>query len=515
MENGGNRKVNAIYEARLHDMSIKPNHHASGQVRERYAFCFIFVFFLHNFTQNPYNKYVSFPITGFHLKCRFIRDKYERRKYFNPDVLHRIVTVGDDSFLGNDSSDKEGFSDTGSNYSSSSAASRHPSEAARLRAENRRNRLPNSTNTSFSDTSNNKPTIVQIPPKVSNTASSVPPVQPIIDLLDFSSIPSTSSADFDPPPLPPSLQASPNLDLFKSLTVNEPSTSTSDTLASGDIFGDIYNRKTLATSSASDPFPPASTAAFATQTQEKKKMTSEEILAMFNASSSSSTVSNAPIHASMSTPNFAPNQVQSRFDFLNSIPIQNNIGSSSSSLTISHPTLHTHHSFSSSASQMGFQGSSSHSVPATYHPVNVLNQNSMSFSMTNPVSEPQYNMGYYSQSQGIASSLQQTSNLGGGMSFNAMPPVQPKVASQHFMASPPPTNVPPSIPALSSAHPNMTHSEQNHNSLMPMGGMASNFSIMGGVDSNTAAFTVMGGNITNGATKSNNASQFGALNTFR
>jgi len=37
MENGGNKKVNAIYEAKLHDTSVKPNHHASGQVRERYV----------------------------------------------------------------------------------------------------------------------------------------------------------------------------------------------------------------------------------------------------------------------------------------------------------------------------------------------------------------------------------------------------------------------------------------------------------------------------------------------
>lgn len=50
MENGGNAKVNAIFEARLQQSGVsKPTNHANGQTRERY-----------------------------------IRDKYERRKFYDP-----------------------------------------------------------------------------------------------------------------------------------------------------------------------------------------------------------------------------------------------------------------------------------------------------------------------------------------------------------------------------------------------------------------------------------------------
>jgi hypothetical protein len=46
-----------------------------------------------------------------------------------------------------------------------------------------------------------------------------------------------------------------------------------------------------------------------------------------------------------------------------------------------------------------------------------------------------------------------------------------------------------------------------------MGGLAGTFSIIGGVESSTDAFSVMGG--TNEAPKSINTSQYGALNAFR
>jgi len=52
MENGGNAKVRAIFEAKLQNPAAKPTTGASGPVRER-----------------------------------FIRDKYERRKYYDPSVL--------------------------------------------------------------------------------------------------------------------------------------------------------------------------------------------------------------------------------------------------------------------------------------------------------------------------------------------------------------------------------------------------------------------------------------------
>ena len=55
MENGGNKKVNAIFEARLGGAK-KPTTAADGPTRER-----------------------------------FIRDKYERRKYYDPSVLETYV----------------------------------------------------------------------------------------------------------------------------------------------------------------------------------------------------------------------------------------------------------------------------------------------------------------------------------------------------------------------------------------------------------------------------------------
>ena len=58
MENGGNAKVNAIFEANLHNTTIKPTVGASGPVRER-----------------------------------FIRDKYERRKYYDPNVLQNYKDI--------------------------------------------------------------------------------------------------------------------------------------------------------------------------------------------------------------------------------------------------------------------------------------------------------------------------------------------------------------------------------------------------------------------------------------
>lgn len=55
MENGGNLKVNAIFEAHLNVQ--KPSNHADGPTRER-----------------------------------FIRDKYERRKFYDPSIFQRLPT---------------------------------------------------------------------------------------------------------------------------------------------------------------------------------------------------------------------------------------------------------------------------------------------------------------------------------------------------------------------------------------------------------------------------------------
>jgi hypothetical protein len=58
MENGGNFKVNSIFEARLPSQDLKPTQIADGRTRERY-----------------------------------IRDKYERRKYFDPSGYSNVAAA--------------------------------------------------------------------------------------------------------------------------------------------------------------------------------------------------------------------------------------------------------------------------------------------------------------------------------------------------------------------------------------------------------------------------------------
>ena len=448
----------------------------------------------------------------FLLVSRFIRDKYERRKYFDAAILHRIVTLGDDSSLGTTAKDEQ-LTET----VSTGTAVRLPSEAAKLRAENRRGRLNHSasSSSSLSDSYSSKPTIVQIPPK------NAPPPAPIIDLLDFSSLPS-SPADLGPPPLPPSLQASPNLDLFKTLQVNEntllSSTTAHTTGDAPDIFGDIYNRKTALSATASNPFP--------SQEEKKKTLTSTEILAMFNPSP----VSNAPFHTSTSAPNFVAGTTQSKFDFFNSMSA-NNHNTGPSSLVLTPNPLQTQHSFPfPSAFQSGIQNvttTTSHvggiSNPTLSYPTSTFNINDAStFSMTNNLQQP--NMG-----TSMLSGMPIQPQSMGGMSFGAAMPFQ-----QNFISSQPPPNVPPPPPLLASISTNlgMPNTQQmpsysmtrgldvgNHEFQIPMGGAAGgHFSVMGGVESNPASFSVMGGsyNDTNGLDKNSSATNnLSTLNSFR
>ncbi|KAL7552800.1 hypothetical protein ACHAWF_016058 [Thalassiosira exigua] len=90
MENGGNNKVNAIFEARL--STAKPTTAASGPVRER-----------------------------------FIRDKYERRKFYDPAAFERVSQM--------EASREREEVVTGVQRRLAGSASRKPSDAARRRAE--------------------------------------------------------------------------------------------------------------------------------------------------------------------------------------------------------------------------------------------------------------------------------------------------------------------------------------------------------------------------------------------
>lgn len=158
MENGGNQKVNAIFEARLGG-ARKPTNVADGPTRER-----------------------------------FIRDKYERRKYYDPSALENYVP------------DEE---PTPSSSSRRKVNSRQPSEAARLRAESRRARGGG----------------VETAPKASAPKAAPPPAPPAaaeVDLLDFGAFDSPAPAPAAPPAAPPAPVAptSPNLDLFANMTVS-------------------------------------------------------------------------------------------------------------------------------------------------------------------------------------------------------------------------------------------------------------------------------------------------------
>jgi len=133
MEQGGNKKVNAIYESGLTNPAAKPQHGADGRARERY-----------------------------------VRDKYERRKFYNP---HKVT---DDS----DTDDEE----------SEDEVVRQPSHLAKLRATQRKSAIPvpSKLNTPYKSKKSGRKLA---PPRAPEVVLKAPEV----DLLDFSA-PVQSSA---------------------------------------------------------------------------------------------------------------------------------------------------------------------------------------------------------------------------------------------------------------------------------------------------------------------------------
>jgi len=182
MENGGNAKVNAIFEARLSSPTLKPKTHANGATRER-----------------------------------FIRDKYERRKYYDAEILRRYNTgeLGDNSSESSEEESSDSDSDTeggGGNprLNGRAAAVRAPSEAARLRAEKIRQRQEGQGR-------HRQPPAVTARRAATTAVAARRPAPPEVDLLDFGSL-STADANqpgSGPPPNPPSAAPSPTLDLFR------------------------------------------------------------------------------------------------------------------------------------------------------------------------------------------------------------------------------------------------------------------------------------------------------------
>lgn len=221
MENGGNAKVNAIFEANLDNPSAKPTAGASGPVRER-----------------------------------FIRDKYERRKYYNPIVLQNYTNTMAPS------SSSAAAPSPSSSTAVVSSARRSPSEVAKLRAQARRSKsLP------VDSWSTAKPPSSAPPP---------PQPQPEMDLLDFSA---PTVTDPGSPPKPPSAAPSPTLDMFKNMSMAMCGGGVASTTAEGEVVD--KRSQSLATSTASGSNGMNSVA----PQRESKKMTSEEILAMFHAPS--------------------------------------------------------------------------------------------------------------------------------------------------------------------------------------------------------------------------------------
>jgi hypothetical protein len=146
MENGGNAKVNAIFEARLTNPSAKPGQHADGPTRER-----------------------------------FIRDKYERRKFYDPQGFADYAAHVDMH---------PGAPDT----SRPTMASRGPpSDAAKQRLEERRTRISKASSSVEDSSRNNiKKSTARQKMQIAQAPVSAP-LAANVDLLDLMDTPQTTS----------------------------------------------------------------------------------------------------------------------------------------------------------------------------------------------------------------------------------------------------------------------------------------------------------------------------------
>jgi len=208
MENGGNAKVNAIFEATLQNRAAKPTAGASGPVRER-----------------------------------FIRDKYERRKYYDPSVLQNYT------------SSAPAQASSASAPAPAATNRRVPSEAARLRAQARK--------------SSSRPGATSISNSRSMPVTAAAPPATVEDLLDFNA-PISDSGSL---PNPPSAAPSPTIDMFKNMNMGMGGGTNNNASFNG---GGIARSQTV----------PVHSNNLAPQTQNiSKKMTSDDILAMFHTPS--------------------------------------------------------------------------------------------------------------------------------------------------------------------------------------------------------------------------------------
>lgn len=167
MENGGNAKVNAIFEARLTNPSAKPGQHADGPTRER-----------------------------------FIRDKYERRKFFDPQGFAEYAAHVDMH---------PGAPDTSRPSSAPPASRGPPSDAAKQRLEERRIRISKASSSVEDDSRNNiKKSTARQKMQIAQAPVSAP-LAANVDLLDLMDTPQKTSEQQQPSKTPETNAA---MDLF-------------------------------------------------------------------------------------------------------------------------------------------------------------------------------------------------------------------------------------------------------------------------------------------------------------
>ncbi|KAL3795601.1 hypothetical protein ACHAW5_002797 [Stephanodiscus triporus] len=216
MENGGNAKVNAIFEAFLN--VAKPTQSASGQVRER-----------------------------------FVRDKYERRKFYDPNAFAAVESEREQN-------------EVVSGVQQRLANSRAPSDAARKRVEERAARNHPSGGEGGTATRSNIRAV--------KTPSAPARVADLLDFGDFTSTEATSAVQASAvtaspfgvtnsapgsgptaaPPVPQASHSEPELDLFANMTVEN----------------NVHSEQQPGQQQ---------------QPTEQKKMTTDDIMSMFNTPS--------------------------------------------------------------------------------------------------------------------------------------------------------------------------------------------------------------------------------------
>mmetsp|Transcript_27350 Transcript_27350/g.40445 ORF Transcript_27350/g.40445 Transcript_27350/m.40445 type:complete len:542 (-) Transcript_27350:304-1929(-) len=238
MEMGGNANVNAIFEGR-DPGNAKPSAGADGRTRER-----------------------------------FIRDKYERRKYFDASALSKVYSKNpEDSDDDEESEEEEPVSSSSSRNKVPVPKIRTPSDAAKKRAETRRGRLGKTRAT----VDNNKVAKATAQKeKAQAEAAAAQAASTTVDLLDFGTGP--TQVDPGPPPAPPSATPSPTLDMFGNLA----SQSNRQHQPASDPFAvDTNNNVAEAPATSQQNQQQVPSVQEAVQ-EQKPKLNSDQIMSMFN-----------------------------------------------------------------------------------------------------------------------------------------------------------------------------------------------------------------------------------------